>query len=70
MTNRTTFQLRVTEGTWRVFLVRTDGREVPADRQYPVFSDKSMSRAQTVCDALNRGMLVAIGSAMRKAAER
>lgn len=66
MTNRTTFQLRPREGTWHVFLVRAQGREVPVDRQHSVFSDRNMSRAQTVCDALNRGLLTGIDRALRE----
>jgi hypothetical protein len=45
-----------------------DGRDIPLDKQVPVFSNRSLGKAQAVCDALNGGLLASIGSVT--AAER
>lgn len=59
------FQLRVSEGKHRVFLVRAGFRDVPADRQRQVYASPHLARAQVVCDALNAGMLTRIAEAVR-----
>ena len=59
------FQMRHEEGSWQVYLVMVDGEEVPKARQRHVFRHRELVRAQTVCDALNNGMLPVIASGIR-----
>ena len=59
------FQMRLSEGMYRVFLVQADGEPVPVARQEPVFEHRQITRAQTVCDALNNGMLAKIARGIR-----
>lgn len=59
------FQMRREDSAWNVYLVEVDGHEVPRDRQRVVYTDAGMTRAQTVCDALNNGLGTRIGRAAR-----
>jgi hypothetical protein len=50
---------------WNVYLVQVDGHEVPVDRQHVVYASTAVTRAQTICDALNNDLGARIGRAAR-----
>lgn len=61
---RTTFQLRPVDGRHYVYLIRAGGTEIPRDRQQAVYGPETAARAQVICDALNRGLLNRISTAL------
>ncbi|HEY1705500.1 MAG TPA: hypothetical protein VGG75_37925 [Trebonia sp.] len=61
------FQLRTEDGKYLVYLLRVNGREIPRDRQRAVYGPETATRAQLVCDALNRGLLTKITLAIQGA---
>lgn len=66
--SRTTFQLRPSAGTWSVYLVRLNGREIPVANQQAVYGPETAARAQVICDSLNRGLLTRVTAAAQVAA--
>lgn len=60
----TAFQLRTEQNRHRVYLIRVDGRPVPASELVFVYDSASASRAQLVCDVLNSGLLNRIAQAV------
>lgn len=58
------FQMRLEDGTYSVYMVKAGGMTVPADKQRAVYSNRNMSKAQTVSDALNSGLLLAVNRAV------
>ena len=61
------FQMRPKDGRQHVYLVSVDGVPVPAGNQSAVYSNASASRAQVICDELNRGILDRIGEVAQRA---
>lgn len=59
----TAYQMRREDGRYNVYMTRFAGAEVPRDRQYPVYTWPDITRAQTVCDALNNGLVMRIEAA-------
>lgn len=57
------FRMQQRDGTYSVYLIRVDGIDIPVDRQRAVFSSRALGKAQAVHDALNAGLLPAIGMA-------
>lgn len=67
---RMTFQLRPSNGKWSVYLVRVNGREVPASEQHVVYGPETAARAQIICDSLNRGLYTSIFLAVEDAVRK
>ena len=61
------FRMQLENGTYYIYLTRVDGKEVPVGEQLPVFSSRSLSKAQSVHDALNGTLLSSLGGATRVA---
>jgi hypothetical protein len=63
------FQMRLEGGSYYVFMTRVGNRDVPRLRQQWVHATPHRAAAQTLCDALNNGMLTRILLAMKAAGD-
>lgn len=51
------FQMRVENMQYRVYMIRVNGRDVPREKQEVVWGPGSWSKVQPIADALNNGLL-------------
>jgi hypothetical protein len=64
---RTTFAMRPVDGRHYVYVTRAAGVEIPKEKQPVVFGPETAARAQVICDALNRGLMLKIMSVVQAA---